>query len=72
MRDHHLVDYELQVLLALAGKRPPMRWGAAFGQSLEVLVGFGYARLDIDGQYKLTPEGVELAESVTPPPVSSR
>jgi hypothetical protein len=72
MREHHLVDFELQVLLALAGKREPMRWGAAFGQSLEVLVGFGYAALDADGRYGLTPEGIEIADSVAPAKVASR
>lgn len=68
MRDHHLVDYELQVLLALSGKRSPMRWGAAFGQALEVLIGFGYLTTDIDGGYRPTPEGVEVINSVVPSP----
>jgi len=65
MRDHHLVDYELEVLLAIAGKRPPMRLGAAFRQALEVLVRFGYAKLDLDGHYRLTPEGIEIRDSIT-------
>lgn len=65
MRDHHLVDYELQVLLAVAGKRPPMRWGAAYGQSLEVLKGFGFIERR-NGAHRLTPEGVEVVESVSP------
>lgn len=64
MRDHHLVDYELQVLLAIAGKREPMRWGAAFGQALEVLIGFGYLTTHLDGGYALTDEGTELVESL--------
>ncbi|RPJ39927.1 MAG: hypothetical protein EHM35_00995 [Planctomycetaceae bacterium] len=71
MRDHHLVDYELNVLLALAGRKPRMRWGAAYGQALEVLVGFGFAELDRDGQYKPTAAGVEVADSVCPPEPAS-
>ncbi len=65
MRDHHLVDYELQVLLAVAGRRPPMRWGGAYGQALEVLEGFGFIERR-NGVHELTPEGVEVADSVSP------
>ena len=61
--DHYLADYEIQVLLSLAGKRPALRWGAALGQSLEVLVGFGFAELD-EGTYRLTREGTALAEAL--------
>lgn len=64
MRDHHLVDYELQVLLAVAGKRPPMRGGPRYGQAMEALAIFGYIQPDARGTYALTPEGVEIAESV--------
>ncbi len=66
MRDHHLVEHELQVLLAIAGRRPQPRWGAVYGQAIEVLVGFGYAEKRADGGYSLTPEGVEVVESVAP------
>lgn len=61
--DHHLADYEIQVLLALAGKRPPLRWGAALGQCLETLSGFGFATRTSEG-FELTPEGRQLAEEL--------
>lgn len=66
MRDHHLVEHELQVLLAIAGKRPKPRWGAVYGQAIEVLVGFGYAEKGPDGNYSLTPEGLEVVNGVSP------
>ena len=67
--DHHLADYEIQVLLAIAGKlRRPGRQGAAFNQAIEVLRGFGYADLDtVDGIkiIRLTRDGRELAEALS-------
>lgn len=58
------MDYELRVLLAVAGRRPPMQRGDAYRQALEVLVGFGFIEPSPGGAYVLTPEGIELADSI--------
>jgi hypothetical protein len=67
MRDHHLVDYELNVLLAIAGKREPMRISYAYSCAIEALSRLGYISLNTSGGYSPTPDGVEVADSVCPP-----
>jgi hypothetical protein len=71
MRDHHLVDYELNLLLAIAGRKPPVRITYAYSCAIETLSRFGYIKPDIDGGYRLTPEGIEVADSVCPEKAAS-
>ena len=40
--DRELTDYEIQILRECAGELPASPWGAAVGQTLEFLQGFGY------------------------------
>lgn len=68
MRDHHLVDYELQVLLELAGRREPLRRGAPYANAMETLFNFGFIRLD----RSLTRDGIEVVDSVSPQQAASR
>ncbi len=68
MRDHHLVEYELQVLLELANRRAPMPQSITRGHAIETLYSFGFIRLD----HSLTPEGVEVVDSISPPKTASR
>lgn len=51
-----LDDYELQVLRELGGELPASPWGAALGQALEVLMGYGLAERAA-GQIQLTAKG---------------
>lgn len=37
-----LVDFEWQLLEAMAGQRPALEWGGAVGAALECLTGSGY------------------------------
>lgn len=64
--DHHLADSEIRVLLAIAGKRPPLRWSAQWKQAIEALMQFGLAKEEMDGGYMLTSEGRELADALAP------
>lgn len=59
---HDLDDFELELLRAMAGKRPAFEWGAAVGASLETLKSRRLIEKR-DGQYVLTDAGRAIADS---------
>lgn len=59
---HDLVDFELELLRAMAGKRPAFEWGAAVGAALEHLVSRRFVE-QRGGEYVLTEAGRVIAES---------
>lgn len=58
-----LCDFERELLLAMAGKRPALPWGAAVGAALEFLSGAGLVECPA-GRYQLTAAGQQLAEAM--------
>jgi membrane protein implicated in regulation of membrane protease activity len=56
-----LVDIELELLQAIAGERPPLAWGGAVGQALEMLRGRGLVELG-DRAWRVSAKGYALLE----------
>lgn len=59
-----LVEFEWELLEAMAGQRPALEWGGAVGAALGCLKGLGYVELDFDREagkmtYRVTQRGLD-------------
>lgn len=55
--DYQLDDFELKVLREVSGEKVPgLQWGAAMGQAVEVLKGFGLVE-KVGTKYVITATG---------------